>query len=276
VVDDNANTRRMIEEMLRGWRMNVTLLDRVPEALAELEKAKTRGLPFSLVLIDANMPEVNGFEMADQISQDSRFGAPRVVVLTSAGLPGGVVKGNKAGIGAYLAKPVKRSELLDAIKPPPRPGERAPETRTLVSTQSPGESHPTLTILLAEDDFVNQILAIGLLEKRGHTVVLAKTGKAALEAVETQFFDLVLMDVHMPEMDGVEATMAIRRKEKTTGQHLPIFAMTASARKCDQDRCLQAGMDGYVAKPISAEELFATIEAVAVKHKPVSHLQLQG
>ncbi len=275
VVDDNATTGRMIEEMLRGWKMNVTLVDRVPEALNELEKAKTLGFPFVLVLIDAHMPEADGFEMANQINKDARFGAPRVVMLTSVGLASGAAKGNETSIGAYLSKPIKRSDLRDAMKPLAAPRERPPETRPLVMAQSPSESHPTLTILLAEDDFVNQVLAIGLLEKRGHTVVLAKTGKAAVEAVEAQSFDLVLMDVHMPEMDGVEATLAIRQKEKSTGRHLPIFAMTASARKCDQDRCLRSGMDGYVAKPISAKELFATIEAVPVKRQPAPGLQLQ-
>jgi len=208
------------------------------------------------------MPDVDGFEIAAQIKNNPRFGESEVVMLTSVGLRGDAAKCREAGIGAYLPKPIKRPDLLAAIKLVLGPRGPYEDVHTLVTTHSLRESRSSMTILLAEDNRVNQTMAIRLLENRGHTVVLAETGRAVLAAVEKQTFDLVLMDVQMPEMDGLEATMVIRQKEKSSGKHLPIVAMTANAMKGDKEHCLRSGMDGYLAKPLSVKELFRVIEAL--------------
>jgi two-component system sensor histidine kinase/response regulator len=184
------------------------------------------------------------------------------VMLTSVGMRGDAAKCRESGISAYLTKPVKRSDLLGVIKLVLGSRDIQPEQRPLLTTHSLRESRAALTILVAEDNRVNQTLARRLLEKRGHTVVVAETGEAALAAIEKQAFDLVLMDVQMPVMDGLEATAAIRQSEKSNGNHLPIIAMTANAMIGDKEHCLQAGMDGYVAKPLSVKDLFEVIEGV--------------
>jgi len=184
------------------------------------------------------------------------------VMLTSVGLRGDAAKCREIGISAYLTKPIKRSDLLHIIKLMMGSRVVPQENQPLLTTHSIRESRNALTILVAEDNAVNQTLARRLLEKRGHTVVLAETGKAVLTAIEERTFDLVLMDVQMPEMDGLEATAAIRKREKSSGKHLPIIAMTANAMIGDREHCLQAGMDGYVAKPLSVKDLFAAIETL--------------
>jgi signal transduction histidine kinase/CheY-like chemotaxis protein len=262
VVDDNASQRRLMQEMFRYWGIHAISVDRESKALDELEKAKALGFPFFLILLDAHMPDTDGFAVAERINKNPRFRESEVVMLTSFGSSGDVAKCCDLGINAYLPKPIKRSELLDIIKRRLGLFNREPETVSPASPAARGESQMTLTILLAEDNRVNQMVATRLLEKRGHTVVLAETGRAALEAVSKQRFDLVLMDVQMPEMDGLEATMAIRQREKISGKHVPIVAMTANAMSGDEERCLQSGMDGFVAKPISVEGLFATIESL--------------
>ncbi|MGH9545131.1 MAG: DAHL domain-containing protein [Terriglobales bacterium] len=265
VVDDNETNRRILHEMLRRWGMKPTLAERGSQALALLETATASKFPFPLVLLDAHMPEMDGFRIADQIKQNPKLGQPGVVMLTSVGLRGDAAKCREVGIRAYLTKPIKRSDLLAVIRLVLRPRDSEPVSPSLVTTHSLRESRTALTILLAEDNRVNQALAIRLLEKRGHTVVLVETGKAALEAVEKRAFDLVLMDVQMPEMDGLEATRAIRQREKVSRRHLPIIAMTANAMTGDRERCLQSGMDDYVAKPLSVTNLFATIETLLTR-----------
>jgi|HubBroStandDraft_2_1064218.scaffolds.fasta_scaffold00790_10 CheY-like chemotaxis protein/C4-dicarboxylate-specific signal transduction histidine kinase len=271
IIDDNATNRRLLEELVRGWRMNPTLAEGGVEALALLEKAKTLGAQFPLVLLDAHMPQMDGYATAAKIKSDPRFGTSEVVMLTSVGLRGDAAKCREIGISAYLTKPIKRSDLLDVIKLVLRTKEGPQENRPLVTTHLLRENRAALTILVADDNLVNQTLARRLLEKRGHTVVLAATGKAAVAAVETQVFDLVLMDVQMPEMDGLEATTVIREREKTTGKHLPIIAMTANAMIGDKEHCLQTGMDGYVAKPLSAKDLFGAIESIVTRETADSH-----
>jgi signal transduction histidine kinase/DNA-binding response OmpR family regulator len=265
VVDDSVTSGRILQEMLRGWGMIPTLVDRGSQVLAQMEKARALGSPFRLVLLDAHMPDADGFEIAAQIKNNPRFGESEVVILTSVGLRGDAAKCREAGIGAYLPKPIRRPDLLDAIRLVLGPRVRDEDVHTLVTTHSLREGRSAMTILLAEDNRVNQTMAIRLLEKRGHTVVLAETGKAALAAVHKQAFDLVLMDIQMPEMDGLEATMAIRQKEKSSGKHLPIIAMTANAMKGDKEHCLRSGMDGYIAKPLSVKELFGVIEALPAR-----------
>jgi signal transduction histidine kinase/DNA-binding response OmpR family regulator len=264
VVDDNASQRRLMQAMFRYWGIDAILVDRESHALDELEKAKALGFPFFLILLDAHMPEADGFAVAERIRKSPRFRESEVVMLTSFGSSGDAAKCSELGINAYLTKPIKRSDLLDIIKRRLGPFHREPETVSPVIPYAVSKCQTALTILLAEDNRVNQIVATRLLEKRGHTVVLAENGRAALEAVTRQGFDLVLMDVQMPEMDGLEATMAIRQREKISGKHVPIVAMTANAMTGDEERCLQSGMDGFVAKPISVEGLFATIESLLI------------
>jgi two-component system, sensor histidine kinase and response regulator len=261
VVDDNASNRRFLEEVLTRWGMRPALVESGREALESLRRAGDSGQPFPLVLTDAQMPGMDGFKLADLIRQNSQTSGTPIVMLASGGQPGDAARCRESGISAYLAKPVRQAELREAISQVLSPESRQNKT-TLVTRHSLREGKAAaLRILLAEDNVVNQTLAKRLLEKHGHTVVVTGSGREALAAVEQESFDLVLMDVHMPDMDGLEATSAIREKERVTRTHLPIIAMTACAMKGDRDRCLQAGMDGYVSKPIHAQELLEAIEA---------------
>jgi len=262
IVDDNATNRRILKEMLLGWQMRAVEADGGRSALDLLKRAAADRKDFSVVLIDAQMPEIDGFQVAEQMRQDPQMENSALIMLTSAGFRGDAARCRALGIKAYLPKPVKRSDLLEAIKTVLVPSGRTQQVPALVTLHSLRESRRHLRILLAEDNRVNQVLAVRLLEKGGHTVVLAKTGTAALEALQKDHFDLVLMDVQMPEMDGLEATARVRVREKVTGRRIPIVAMTAHAMVGDKERCLQAGMDAYVSKPLSVKALFATIEGL--------------
>ncbi len=265
VVDDNATNRRILQEMLLLWQMNPTLTKDGPEALAVLQQAAGQGTPFPLVLLDAQMPKMNGFSVAERVTQNTPLAGAAVIMLTSAGMRGDAARCRELGISAYLPKPIKRSDLLAAIRMALGVQNQSRENPSLVTVHSLRETRERLNILLAEDNVINQKVAVRLLEKRGHTVVVAETGMRALgmlELVDQQPFDLVLMDVQMPEMDGLQATAAIRQREMTSGKHIPIIAMTAHAMVGDKERCLQAGMDGYTSKPLQIQELLATIETV--------------
>jgi signal transduction histidine kinase/DNA-binding response OmpR family regulator len=260
IVDDNATNRRILEEMLLGWGMKPASRVGGREALETLRQAKAEEAPFPLALLDAQMPEMDGFLVADKIKKDESLSGTLVIMLTSAGVRGDAVRCRELGINAYLNKPVNRSDLLDAIKMALKSGDLSDSKPQLITQHSLAEYRRRLRVLLAEDNAVNQKLAVRLLEKRGHTVVVAPTGKAALDAHKQQPFDLVLMDVQMPEMDGFAATAGIRERENGTGVHIPIIAMTAHAMVGDRERCLEAGMDGYLSKPLHPKELFAAIE----------------
>jgi PAS domain S-box-containing protein len=262
IVDDNATNRRILQEMLLGWQMRAVETDSGASALALLKRAAADGRAFSLVLLDAQMPEVNGFQVAEQMKQDPQMAPSVLIMLTSAGLRGDAARCRELGIKAYLPKPIKHSDLLQAIKTVLSSPPRTKQAPALVTLHSLREGRGHLKILLAEDNRVNQVLAVRLLEKRGYTVVLVETGKAALEALQNESFDLILMDVQMPEMDGLEATARVRKHEKTTGKHIPIVAMTAHAMVGDKERCLQSGMDAYISKPLTVKDLFATIEGL--------------
>jgi PAS domain S-box-containing protein len=261
VVDDNATNRRILEEILHSWDMQPLLVAGAREALQVLRDAFRAGRPIPLVLTDANMPEIDGFTLAEQIKQDRELGSTVIMMLSSADRPGDIAHCEQLGLAAYLVKPIKQSELFDAVvmvlgvnavdeKPPPASAERPPL-----------ESLPPLRVLLVEDSLVNQRLAVALLQKHGHQVTVANDGVEAVATLESQSFDLVLMDVQMPEMDGYEATAKIRQRERQTGRHIPIVAMTAHAMKGDRESCLAAGMDSYVAKPIRAQQVFEAIDA---------------
>jgi signal transduction histidine kinase/DNA-binding response OmpR family regulator len=261
VVDDNATNRRILEEVLKSWAMKPACASGARQALGLLHQAEKSGDPFRLVLTDAHMPDVDGFTLAGKINDDPQLGSPVIMMLTSGDQPGDVGRCERLGIAAYMMKPVKQSELFDAAMVSLGVTCAEDEALESLATAEPSRFGP-LKILLAEDSLVNQKLASAVLEKRGHEVTVVNNGREALAALKSQRFDLVLMDVQMPEMDGFEATRNIRENEKDTGQHVPIIAMTAHALKGDRERCLGAGMDDYVAKPIHAKNLFQTMEAL--------------
>jgi CheY-like chemotaxis protein len=231
-----------------------------------MREAQIAGTPFRLVLSDTHMPEMDGFALAEQIDQDPKISGTVVIMLTSGDRPEDVALCEQRGIAAYLLKPVKQSELFDAIVLTLGVTAEEEEPVTASMVLAPTILNP-LQILLAEDSLVNQKLAVALLERRGHTVTVASNGREAIAALESRPFDLVLMDVQMPEMDGLEATAMIRAREKQTGVHVPIVAMTAHALKGDRERCLAAGMDDYVSKPIRVRELLETLERLLAAFK---------
>lgn len=261
VVDDNATNRRILEEVLKHWGMKPTLAEGGRSALAILKRARDAGTPFRLVLTDAQMPEMDGFALIAAIKGDAELAEATIMMLTSIGQRGDAARCRELGVAAYLVKPIRQSELFKAIVQILGQPSAAERERTLVTRHTLGESRTRLRVLLAEDNPVNQKVAARLLEKRGHAVKVAGNGREALAALEKETFDLVLMDVQMPEMDGFEATTAIRAQEKEGGGHLRIIAMTAHAAKEDRERCLAAGMDHYVPKPIQPQELFEAVEA---------------
>jgi signal transduction histidine kinase/CheY-like chemotaxis protein/ligand-binding sensor domain-containing protein len=256
VVDDNPTNRRILGEMLERWGMKPTLAASGAEAMTALQEAAQSASPYALLLGDANMPEMDGFALVEWIRRQTDLRQTAIMMLTSAGQRGDGARCRELGIAAYLIKPVVQSQLLDAILNVLGTEAPAADQPRLVTRHSLREGQRSLRVLLAEDNVVNQKLASRLIEKQGHTVVVASNGREALEALEKQPVDLVVMDVQMPEMDGFEATAAIRAKEQSTGGHLPIIAMTAHALEGDKELCLAAGMDGYLSKPIRAQQLF--------------------
>ena len=260
-VDDNQTNRIILREMLSNWGLKPCCVDGVKAAMERLREAHQAGSPFDLVLTDANMPERNGFDLIEQIKRDNNLQSTVIMMLTSGGGSGDVARCERLGVASYLLKPVKQSELLDAIVL----AMGLPDRQEMATTAVSAATYPTirpLHVLLAEDSLVNQKLAVGLLEKYGHRVEVVNNGREAVNAIDSRQFDLVLMDVQMPEMDGFEATAIIRAKQRGTGRHIPIVAMTAHAMKGDRERCLESGMDDYVAKPIRADLFFATIAGV--------------
>lgn len=260
VVDDNATNRRILEETLHSWKMLPAVAAGAAEALDMIRCAREEGAPFRLVITDGYMPSMDGFTLAGQIKRDPAVRDTVLIMLTSVDCSEDIARCSQLGIVGYLLKPVKQSELLEAIER--ALGIAVSREETLHAALRPQEHVHHLKVLLAEDSLVNQKLAVALLEGQGHTVTLANNGKDAVAATGTQEFDLVLMDVQMPEMDGLEAAAQIRAREQQTGAHLPVIAMTAHALKGDRERCLAAGMDNYVAKPIHAEQLLETIDAI--------------
>jgi len=262
IVDDNRTNRRILEGMLKRWEMKSTSVEEGEEALVQLSSAQNAGAPYALVLTDMHMPKMDGFSLVEQIRQRPELSAAIIMMLTSAGHRGDGARCQELGVAAYLLKPIRQSELREAIarvlgaaKPE---GVIALITRySLQDAREPGSS---LKVLLAEDNAVNRLLAVRFLEKRGHRVTVAGNGLEALAALKKESFDVVFMDVQMPEMDGYEATAAIREAEKNSDRHQQVIALTAHAMKGDRERCLKAGMDGYLSKPIRPQELDEILE----------------
>jgi PAS domain S-box-containing protein len=266
IVDDSATNRRILEEVFTNWHMRPIAVESGAAALDTLEES-LRAEPFAVVLLDGHMPDMDGFSVAERISHDRRYAGIKLVMLTSAGQPEDVARCRKLGISAHLTKPIKQSELFDvivsAIGRPVVERPRAPQRRK--------KARPTqrkLQVLVAEDNQVNQLVVTRILQKLGHQVTVVSNGREAVSAVQSGKFDLIAMDVQMPEMDGLDATNAIRSWEKAAGTHIPIMAMTAHAMKGDRERCLEAGMDGYISKPIRSGELEQAIAQLISPPKP--------
>jgi len=273
IVDDNLTNRGILERMLRNWEMKVASVAGGEAALEQLSLAREASDPYQLILMDMHLSEMDGFELVERIRQTPGLATTTIMMLSSADRRGDSSRCRELGVLAYLVKPVSQSELRDAIArvlgakdqgydPPLNSKVIPPDTR---------DSSGFLSVLLVEDNAVNQRLAARLLEKRGHHVVVTANGQEALAALENSAFDLVFMDVQMPVMDGLEATAVIRKKEQLTGNHQPIIALTAHAMKGDQLRCLDAGMDGYLSKPIRTQELDAILDRFVIGRKAVPH-----
>ena len=263
VIDDNKTNRRILRDVLLNWGMQPTLADNGLAGLAAIQKAASLGTPFELVLLDLMMPEMDGFAVAAAIKSDVSHPPPAVVILSSSLQQGDSARCKQIGVEFCLVKPILQTELLKAVKEALNISNL---TRRSVfkKPDAPALAAPSrsLRILLAEDNAVNQRVAVRLLEKRGHVTKVAVNGIMALQMLEAEAFDVVLMDMQMPEMDGFEATRRIRKREAGQGRHTPIVAMTAHVMKGDRERCLDAGMDDYVAKPVHPADLFAALDRV--------------
>jgi CheY-like chemotaxis protein len=261
VVDDNETNRTLIAELTEGWGASAATAPTAAGAVEALTAASQNGEPFDIVVVDSHMPTQDGFVLVERMQSEDRMGDARtIMMLTCDRLHEDALRCRQLGIQGYLTKPIMPSRLcaalLDAVRGEPMPQVELTSPQVLVESSRP------MRILLAEDSALNQKVAVGLLERCGHRVDVAENGRAALRLLEQQSFDLMLLDVQMPEMDGLETVAAIRRDERGTNRHLPIIAMTAHALKGDRERCLEAGMDGYVAKPLRAEALFAAIAEI--------------
>jgi CheY-like chemotaxis protein len=262
VVDDNRTNLRILEGILKSWGMEPTLVNSGRKALAGLSAAREAREAFVLILADLHMPGMDGFALIEQIRQLPELTSPTIMMLSSSGHPGDAARCEELGVAAYLLKPIRQSELRQAVsRALGAQDQKGPVPLiTRASLQDAEGQTVSLRVLLAEDNLVNQHLASRLLEKRGHHVIVACNGREALAAFEKESFDLVLMDVQMPDMDGFEATAVIREREKGSGLHVPVIALTAHAMKGDREKCLAAGIDGYLTKPIRIVELDEILE----------------
>jgi PAS domain S-box-containing protein len=261
IADENINNRRILEELVTTWGMKPTIAENGSAVMPLLIEASSSETPVSLILLDAQMRFMDAFTVAKQVRMDARFEKTAIILLTSAGLRGDAARCRELGIDAYLTRPVRPADLLQTITIV-LGAERVAERNSVVTVHSLRENRGRLRILLVGDNRVNRVLAVRLLEKRGHVVSTAEDGLAALHTLEAENFDLILMDVQMPNMNGLQATLAIRGMEARSGNHVPIIAMTAHVMTGDREKCLAAGMDGYVAKPLNVDELFVSIDEV--------------
>lgn len=263
VVDDSATHRHILEDVLTRWHMQPVLVSGGAAALEalHLHNAKDASQPFGLILLDLAMPGVDGFAVMEHLRRHPAVAGPTILMVNAASGAEDIARGHELGAAGYLIKPIKPSELLDAIVNLLSVAPASVELQAAPAVSAAKGRTKNLRILVAEDNAINRLVAVRILELVGHKVVVAVNGQEALNALTQAEFDIVLMDVQMPIMDGFEATGRVRAQEKVSGKHLPIVAMTAHAMKGDRERCLDAGMDGYVAKPIQENELYSAIEA---------------
>jgi two-component system, sensor histidine kinase and response regulator len=266
IVDDNMTNRRILERFLRRWGMRPDTAASSDEAFAALKAAHQLGDPYRLILTDMHMPGTDGFGLIEKIRENKELTAPTIVMLTSAGHRGDVARCKELDVAAYLLKPIRESELHEAVSRVVGDwGEASAVAETVESPEAAIVERVgvVLNILVADDNRVNQRVALRMLEKCGHKTTLAENGRDVLALLESHTFDLILMDVQMPVMSGVDATIEIRQQEQKSGHHVPIYAMTANAMKGDRERYLSIGMDGYLAKPIRPEELNQLLREIA-------------
>ncbi|MDP6038509.1 MAG: response regulator, partial [Candidatus Latescibacteria bacterium] len=242
VVDDNSINRRVYEDIVGTWGMVFEGAESVVEGMESLRAAVEKEQPFDLMLIDVHMGSLDGFAMADRVLADRDLSDVCMLLLTSAGRRGDGARCRELGIAGYLVKPITSGELHNAIQAALHIKKKGETPARLVTRHALEESRKALRILLAEDNAVNQRLATRLLEKRGYVVTVVENGQQVLDVLMNESFDAILMDVQMPEMDGLEATQILRERERETDAHLPVVAMTAHAMAGDRERCLEAGM----------------------------------
>ncbi len=278
IVDDNDTNRQILRDMLSGWGISHDEVADGLGALEAMEDATKKGEPYDLLLMDGQMPRIDGFETSERIKANAKLTGAIIIMLTSVDLRGAIARCKQIGISAYLIKPVKQPELLDAIRMvlSPEGSDNQKDNADVVVLERIREQRQRQSsrILLVEDNYINQRMTQKLLENQGHRVTIAENGQKALDTLEEDMFDLVLMDVQMPVMDGWEATRVIREKEKSTGRHIPVIAMTAHAMKGDQEKCLEAGMDDYISKPIDPKKLvhlMAEIRAKVTSEQPLGN-----
>ena len=260
IVDDNATNRRILQGLLRPWEIHTTEVEGGEQAMMELLAATHTSTPYQMVLTDLHMPHMDGLSLVEKIRQTPSLSSLPVMMLTSVGHGGDVERRRKLGVLSCLQKPIRKWELLTGVSD--TLGESRPRVAATPAVLTQINLQAKLRILLAEDNSVNQLVAVRTLEKMGHSVVVANNGAEAIDALDRQYFDFVLMDIQMPEIDGLTATRLIREKEQISKTHMPIIAMTAHTMKGDRERCLDSGMDGYVSKPVVRKELEDAIQQI--------------
>ena len=267
VIEDNATSRRILEGMLSAWAMQPALVESGNNGLLAVRRAKDIGTPFPLILVDAQMPGMDGFAFMEELKEDPSLAGSAIIMMTSRGQRGDAARCRDLGISAYLVKPIRQSDLLEGILQVLGQPSQMTDRPALVTRHTIREARRKFRILVAEDNAINRELVTRLLQKYGHSVLAVTNGREAADLLKDDggYCNLVLMDVEMPEMDGLQATEAIRENENGSGRHIPIIAMTANAMKGDRERCLAAGMDGYVPKPIHHQDLIAAIQALVVE-----------
>ncbi|MCP4633847.1 MAG: PAS domain S-box protein [candidate division Zixibacteria bacterium] len=263
VIDDDETNRKFISILLRNWGLNPIEVSNEDEAFEALTTANTNNDPFKLVLLDIHLPDNNGFKTAKQIKTNPAFRDMKIIAFTSTGKRGDGAQCRENGIDGYLVKPLKQSLLFDTIITALSIRQIDESQNQLITSHSVEEQSRRLRILIAEDNPVNSKLVENILTKRGHYIVLAEDGREAIERLNEEEFDIVLMDVQMPNMDGFQATAKIREMELKTKEHIPIIAMTAHALAGDREMCIDADMDSYISKPIDPKQLFSMIEALS-------------
>ena len=265
IVDDNQTNRRILRDMLATEGIKVDEASTAGEGLEAIRGAAKKHAPYDLAILDVQMPDMDGFQLATAVRADRGLARTRLLMLTSAGQRGDGERCRELGIRGYLTKPMSRADLLEALGTV-LAGPEETATTEVVTRHTIAESRRAVRVLLAEDNPVNQQVAVAMLVKRGHEVHVAGNGREAVDAITQREYDVVLMDIQMPEMDGFEATHAIRALPK--GKDLPIVGLTAHALSGERERCLSHGMTDYLAKPFKAHELFALVEGTAEPKRP--------
>jgi CheY-like chemotaxis protein len=274
VVDDNVTNREIAVELLKRWKMRPIAVTGGQAALAELERARREGDGYQLLLLDLCMPDFDGFAVAEYLHTHPDLSAARIILLTSSGQRGDATRCRESGIAAYLHKPYTQRVLFEAIMD--TIGLSKTDKAPLVTRYTIKQNKRNLKILLAEDNSINQILATRLLEKLGHSVEVAGNGLIAVNKWKNTEYDLILMDIDMPEMNGIDATNLIRTEEQHTGKHISIIGLTAHAMQGSREKFLAAGMDGYLSKPIDTEALWNELESIKSNHPNPAFTQISS